>query len=93
MSGCVRLLGEVVEVVDDAGGPDDDGAVLEHQHRHAADAGVELEHIPSLGILRHLSGDEVEPQLGQALPDALRPATPLGLEELEHPVSIVAGAR
>ena len=80
----VRGLGEVVEIVEDPLGADDHGAVLEDEHGHAADAGVELERVALVGVLRHLARHEVDSELGQALPDALGASAPLGLEELEH---------
>ena len=88
----VGLLGKVVEVVDDPLGADDHGAVLEHQHRHRTDAGVELEHVAFCRVGGHLARDEVDPELGQPLPDRLRAAAPLGLEELEHGPSVTAPA-
>ena len=91
--GRVAALGQIVEVVDDPLGADDDGAVLEHQHRHGAHAASELEHAAVGGILGHLSCHEVDPELREPLPDALRAAAPLRLEELEHaPIAADGGS-
>lgn len=91
----VGAVGQVVEVVDDPLGADDHGAVLEHQHRHRADAGPILEHVAVGRVGRNLTGDEVDPELGQTLADGLGAAAPLGLEELEHAriVAVAAGHR
>ena len=75
---------QVVEVVDDLLGADDDGAVLEQEHRHGANAGAELELVAERRILGYLAGDEVDPELGQALADTLGAAAPLCLVQLEH---------
>ena len=80
----VGALGHVVEIVDDPLGADDDGAVLEQEHGHGADAGAELELVAERGVLRYLARDEVDAELGQPLADALGAAAPLGLVELEH---------
>ena len=83
----------VVELGEDRRLPDHGCPVGAHEHRDRVAAGEAPQRRALLALDRDLARDGVDAGLGQPLPDALRPAAPLGLEQREHPVPIVTGPR
>src|SRR5438105_3949249 len=78
-----RLVEALVEIGVDRVLPHNRLAVLD-QYRDAVRSGGCDEHGSRIALDRHLVDQVVEPELGQALADAVRGGAPLGLVELEH---------
>jgi hypothetical protein len=79
----VGALGEAVEVREDVVLAFEAFAVVGDEDRDL---------VALVRIRRHLARDEVEPELGQSLPDEVRMRTPFGLVQL-HDTTFASGAR
>src|SRR5262249_41154875 len=81
----VVALREAVEVVENLVVAADRPPGVEHEHRELPRAGRTLERVAFLGIGGHLAGDDVDAELRQPLPHAMRMRAPFGLVELHAP--------
>jgi hypothetical protein len=72
------------EVDEDVLLADHGGAVVKPERGDRVSADGSSQGGPRLALDRHLLGDVIDPELGQALADTTRGGAPLALKELEH---------